>query len=609
MKINLIRVLAVAATLASLSAAELASSGGRLAAVNRDDAQRAASSYVQPVTGVSMYIWSDKYVYQPGEALTLRWTLKTNNDLYPYTVVAYRQNNQTGAKFYLPANNSAPTDIFGNTAAQGFQPTRLADASKQILVGAGGVVLPNAYTIPNELGMHTIAVELRDYTGNRVLKTAYMKIGVVDEFVTVNGTVINANATWVNTKAYRISGIVRVEGGATLNIQPGTFVIGQPGSQPPSVLVITTSGRINARGTRSRPIIMTSSLPFGQRQRGDWGGLIMLGRARINITAGVNFIEGLSNQPFLQYGGTDDTHNCGALQYVRVEYAGSILAPNSEVNSITWGGCGSQTISEHLQTIYGLDDSFEWFGGTSDAKWLVGGLGADDYLDYQLGYRGRVQYLVGYQDNGAGRGNRGIEGDNSEFGAADLPYSNPQVYNATFIGSGAPGFDENTGDAAPAIYLRRGSRGSFNNIIGTNFGALGFFVNGAATFDQISSGDLTANGILLWNNGRTTNAANTVNAQLGANPAASLPTLQAFAAGTVGKGFNFIAADPQLIRPFEFSDPDFRPVAGSIAYRAGFVQPPDDGFFDQNANFLGGIGEDNWMEEWTNFLRDEDIKP
>ena len=105
-----------------------------------------------------------------------------------------------------------------------------------------------------------------------------------------------------------------------------------------------------------------------------------------------------------------------------MEYAGFILSPNNEINSFTWGGCGKGTQVDHLQAIFGLDDTFEWFGGTMDAKYLVGGLGRDDYTDFQLGYTGRIQYVIGYQSPDF-PGNRGIEGDNSEYDAAATPYS------------------------------------------------------------------------------------------------------------------------------------------------------------------------------------------
>src|SRR5262249_20193081 len=153
------------------------------------------------------------------------------------------------------------------------------DATRGVLIGAGGSLLSATLAIPNELGMHTFTVQLRDETGSRVLKAAYFKIGVVDQFVNVSG-VVSQDTTRVSTRAYRIMTLTRVEN-ATLTIQPGTFVIGQPRTDDPTALIITNTAKINAQGTRSRPIIMTSSRPFGDRGREDWGGLVMLGKARI----------------------------------------------------------------------------------------------------------------------------------------------------------------------------------------------------------------------------------------------------------------------------------------------------------------------------------------
>ncbi|MBL8232580.1 MAG: hypothetical protein JNL98_29045, partial [Bryobacterales bacterium] len=268
-----------------------------------------ASTFPALTSNLAMYLWSDKYVYQPGQPLTLKWTVKTNGDTYPYSIVAYRQNNQNGRKFYIPSGTETVTDIFGRTPAEGLQTTAIVDGEKGVLFGDGGL-LGGAVTIPDELGMHTLVVQLRDCTGTRVVKAAYMKIGVVDEFVDVRGN-IGSSRTWVNTKAYRVSGIVFVNNSAVLTIEPGTFVIGQPGSQPPSVLVVTRSGRIHASGTKSRPIVMTSSRPFGERQRGDWGGLVMLGRAPVNTGAGIRegnragefVIEGLPASEDSTFGG------------------------------------------------------------------------------------------------------------------------------------------------------------------------------------------------------------------------------------------------------------------------------------------------------------------
>ena len=569
----------------------------------------AAVAYNGPRSRVSVYIWSDKYVYRAGESLTLRWTVRTNGDLYPYTVFAYRQNNQTGVKTFLPGGTTAVTDAGGNTAAQGFQATALADATKATVIGSGG--LYPAVTIPEEFGMHTIVVELRDYAATRVLKTAYMKIGVVRAATTISGE-ITSNRTLTNDTLWTLNGIVFVKNNATLTIEPGTFVYGAPGSTPSSALIVTQNGRINAAGTKSRPIIMTSAQPFGGRQRGDWGGLVMLGKAPINVggnittgicppagcnnAAGTFFIEGLVGNADTVYGGSDPNHSCGVLQYVRVEYAGAILSPNNELNSFTWGGCGKDTVSEHLQAIYGRDDSFEWFGGNNDGKWLVGGLGADDFIDYQLGYTGRIQFGLMYQSPDA-PGNRGLEGDNSEYNQAATPFSNPTIYNVTFYGSGNPGFDETN---SPGLFLRRGSRGSLNNILVSNFFSSCIDVSDAATQGQATGGNLTMNGILCFNTNRGASGANTI---AGQNPAAFNATY----AGVASR--NFLVADPLVSRPFAYSDPDFAGLFASPIFRAGWVQPPDDGFFDQTANFLGGIGDDDWTLEWTSWLVEEDIKP
>lgn len=589
--------------LSSLMMAGLFVAGSVMAqAVDKFAAGRAAEVYNGPRVGVSMWIWSDKYTYQPGQTLTLRWTVKTNNDLYPYTVFVYRQNNQTGEKNYYPAGTPTVTDINGRTEAQGFLPQRLTDRTKAVLLGTGGIAGP--VTIPSEFGMHTFVVELRDYNGLRVLKTSYMKIGVVRRTETISGD-ITTSRTLTNDVEWRLSGLVFVKNNAVLTIEPGTFIVGLPGSQPPSALIITRNATIEARGTAARPIVMTSSQPFGQRQRGDWGGLVMLGKARVNTGAGITagnpagefYIEGLQTTPDGLYGGTDDTHYCGTLTYVRVEFAGSILSPNNELNSFTWGGCGSRTVSHHLQAIYGLDDMFEWFGGTNDVSYFIGGLGADDYVDCQLGYRGRAQFGLFFQSPDQ-RGNRGIECDNSEYNNLAEPFSNPTFSHMTFIGSGQPGFDEGT---APGLYLRRGTRGSLNNMVFMNFRTGGFHIDDASTEAQANNGLIKVNGLLLWANNTATAQVNTL--------AGNVPNARGLTFLQGPNATNVIIADPKLTRPFEYSDPDFTAMFDSPLLRTGWVQMPDDGFFDQTARFLGGIGSYDWTEGWTNWLVETDIRP
>lgn len=597
MKITRAAVAAIGLITFSLSAAESGARPFRAATISQGE--RAALGEYS--SSAAMWIWTDKNIYEAGQPLTVRWTVKPNNDFYPYTIVAYRQNNQTGVKSYFPSGGATVTDIFGKSITDGFDIVRVPEANKAVMVGTGGSVAGSPITIPNELGMHTIVVQLRDYSGMRVIKSAYAKFGVVSGFEDLPNQ-INSNRTLTNDKAYRVSGIVAVRNGATLTIDPGTYIIGQPGSQPPSVLLITTTGKLQANGTRSRPIIMTSSQPYGRRQRGDWGGLILLGKAPLNATGGELSIEGLPELPETRYGGTDANHSCGTLRYLRVEFAGALLRPNEETNAITFGACGKGTVAEYLQAHYGLDDSFEWFGGNNDAKYLVGTYGADDYIDVQIGYIGRVQHVIAVANEDLS--NRGVEADNYELDFGASPRGKLDLWNATFIGNagspGARGFDEAD---SPCLYYRRGAAGLTNNVICYNWTTRTL---GGANFDTItplfSNNMFVVNGLVAFNNGvnATTPLGPNLNDQV-------VPELRPLATGGQAQSGNFIFADPLLVRPLERSDPDFRLQPGSPALGAQFVAPPDDGFFDQWATWAGGMGTVNWTEEWTTFIQEQDL--
>ena len=561
----------------------------KFASVSPSDAAKELSGYEQLETSAAMWIWSDKYVYSPGESLTLRWTIKPNGDLIPYTIVAYRVNNQTGEKTFFPGGSEA-TDIFGRTVEEGFDIVRLPEAEKAILAGSGGMF--PAATIPNELGMHTLVVEIREFTGGRIVTAAYFKIGVVDGFVDIP-TAITSDLTLTNDKAYRLTGVALVSDGATLTIEPGTFIIGQPGSQPPSTLVIGNTGRIHAEGTRQRPIIGTSSLPFGQRRGGDWGGIVLLGRAPSNWPQGVGNIEGLPPSTDTEYGGEDPTHDCGTLKYVRLEFSGAELRPNDEINSFTWGGCGTKTVASHLQAIYGLDDSFEWFSGTMNADHLVSFYPRDDHFDAQIGWTGNVQFFVGVGN--ADNTNRGFEVDNNENDFGATPVTNPTFFNGTLIGVGDlydQGVDEGT---VAGMYLRRGAAGSYNNIVIQNWVDGAVNINGPETTANLGN-SLFVNGIIMWNNGIASGGTNDLAGQVNDNGQAYF-----------GMANNILIADPQLRRPMEYSDPDFRPTLTSPVFRANWVLPPAG--FDQSAKYNGAFGEDDWMEEWTNVIQEQDLAP
>ncbi|KAF0215595.1 MAG: hypothetical protein FD178_1617 [Ignavibacteria bacterium] len=203
---------------------------------------------------------------------------------------------------------------------------------------------------------------------------------------------ITTNQTLTSDKTYLLKGIVRVMPGATLTIQPGTIIYGENTSQ--GSLIVKPGGKIMAEGTADKPIVFTSEFKKPGATKtpnyGDWGGIILLGNAPINVAGGKALIEG----PGDEYGGTVADDNSGVLKYVRIEYPGIAYSLNNEINGLTLGGVGSKTKLEYIQVSYSGDDSFEFFGGTVNAKYLIAYRGWDDDFDTDFGYSGKLQFLI-----------------------------------------------------------------------------------------------------------------------------------------------------------------------------------------------------------------------
>lgn len=215
---------------------------------------------------------------------------------------------------------------------------------------------------------------------------------------TVISNDITANTIWVTGKVYELNGTIYVRNNATLTIQPGVIIRSNVAA---SALFVTRGSKLNAIGTASQPIIFTSKNAAGQRNRGDWGGIVLLGRGRVNQGTGTNYIEGISQTVDTQYGGGSspiNNDNSGTLKYVRIEFAGYVYSPNNELNGLTMGGVGSGTTVDYVQVSYSNDDSFEWFGGSVDCKHLVALNGLDDDFDTDFGYNGRVQFGLSIKD-------------------------------------------------------------------------------------------------------------------------------------------------------------------------------------------------------------------
>ena len=249
---------------------------------------------------------------------------------------------------------------------------------------------------------------------------------------------------------YTMVGWIYVEEGATLTIEPGTIIKGTDISYDGreaatgSSLIVMRGAKIMADGTREEPIVFTSAKPKGQRQATDWGGIIICGKAKNN--QGVMTIEGGIEA---DHGGDDDDDNSGILRFVRIEFGGYPYALDNEINGLTLGSVGRGTTIEYVQVSYTGDDSFEWFGGTVNCKYLVAYHGWDDDFDTDNGYSGKVQFALGVRDPKiADQSNtNGFESDNNASGSDQPPFTTCVFSNVTIIGpmEQDPGFENTAG--------------------------------------------------------------------------------------------------------------------------------------------------------------------
>ena len=293
--------------------------------------------------------------------------------------------------------------------------------------------------------------------------------------------VITGTRTLSADEVYLLDGEVYVDNGATLNIPAGTILKGRrsptQGNGIASVLVVQRGGTLNATGTADAPIIFTSELdnvddPFdlGETTRGLWGGVILLGNSTNN--RGERSIEGLTpDSPRVLFGPNatagfplDEDDSSGTLRYVSIRHAGFTRNPNEEINGLTFGAVGRGTTIDHVEVFANSDDSFEFFGGTVNAKYLAGSFSGDDDFDWDQGYTGSLQFLFSLK-NEVGDVGRCIEGDGGASPFTTEPLSDPTVSNMTCIGSGLGSSPGGSDRGGPALKLRENTRGAIYNSI------------------------------------------------------------------------------------------------------------------------------------------------
>jgi hypothetical protein len=432
-------------------------------------------------------------------------------------------------------------------------------------------------------------------------------------------TSVSANRTLYADTVYTLSGYVKVTNGATLTIQPGTKIVGDT-TVPGSSLWITRGAKISAVGTASAPIVFTSARSAGNRRPGDWGGLLIIGNARINRTANPIFTEGPTTAAENYAGGTNDADDSGTLKYVRIEFAGYDVSNGGgqELNSISSYAVGSGTTYDYVQSVTGLDDAFEFFGGKVDIRHMFSFESGDDHFDWTEGFQGRGQYLIALQTSvqqpRTGTGTlssdpRGFEGDGCESDKAgctfaNAPYSMPVWANFTIIGPGTGVFTPTDGNGA---VIRRGSGGSFVNGIIGRWPGVGVSIRDVESNALIAKDSLYFRNIILAENGSNFEAAGTnFGSALQTNAAAwgiSTGTLASIFSGALPTGTTTVTAANLNLTP-----------TGAAA--TGGLSAFTPVLTARTANFFGaampatayvgavepGAGA-QWYEGWTVFTR------
>lgn len=407
------------------------------------------------------------------------------------------------------------------------------------------------------------------------LKTRYSGTQVV------SGS-LQGEQLWTADKTWVLDGIVYLEAGGRLVIEAGTVVQGRAAS----ALLVTRDATIHARGTASAPIVFTSAVAPGKRQAGDWGGLVLLGNAPVNNADAQ--IEGLdAGDTRGLFGGQDATDNCGVLEFARIEFAGFEVYANNELNGLTLGGCGSKTIIRNVQVHRALDDGIEIFGGNVDLRHILITGAADDSLDWDMGWTGRVQFLQVQQYPGVG--DNAFEADNDARNYYAEPVSEPTFYNVTLQSM-------QSGDKHQrAMTLRRGTGGHFHNMLIDGFSGEAIDIKDRSTVERIESGQLSFGGILIADIGS------------GGRSYFAVETGDQDDDGGFDEAVYFSAkadlgTSPQFVHRLQGeTDHDYRLAASSPA-RNHAQGIPQGEFWDEAANYRGAFrpgANVMWTEGWT----------
>ncbi|MCY7420520.1 MAG: hypothetical protein LH478_02125 [Chitinophagaceae bacterium] len=441
--------------------------------------------------------------------------------------------------------------------------------------------------------------------------TVVTQPGTTNENTILEGR-ITANRTLKAEFVYKLRGLVYVTNGAVLTIEPGTKIVGETGRN--GGLIITRSSKIIADGTSAKPIVFTSEA--STPQRGDWAGLVILGNAPTNASfngqQGLGEIEGgINNSDGLGLYGTPVTQaqnpadNSGILRYVRIEYAGYAFLPDKEINGLTFGGVGSQTVVDYVQVSFANDDSFEWFGGNVNCRHLISFRTLDDDFDTDNGFAGKVQFGIALRDSAVAdiSNSEAFESDNDANGSNFTPSTSAVFSNMTVLGPKATLTNIGNSKFLAGAQIRRNSAISiYNSIIaGWPRGLIIDASKGVPTDNNINGGSpsLFVQGNIIAGCPLPVIYAASSTAPTGANNASILAWYS-----TASYSNDILAnnSDVKLVAPFNYTAPDFNITdAGSpAASGATFSASKLTGFTQVAYKGACAIG-DTWWKTWTKF--------
>lgn len=380
--------------------------------------------------------------------------------------------------------------------------TKDGEAFATVDITADDQVVPFTYTPTIDESGSDITFEFTatDSDGDTDVATHVLNVEIPNIPVKVIDFNIASDYIFHADSIYELAGRITVLDGATLTINAGTVIKGQPGTGAnSSALLIARGGVLNANGEANAPIIMTSTsddiIPgqiispnLDPDVNGLWGGLIVLGNAPIAASASEVQIEGIpSTDTNGLYGGSDAADNSGSISYLSLRHGGTNIGAGNEINGISLGGVGTGTTISHVEVVANQDDGIEWFGGTVDVSNALVWNAGDDALDTDQDWVGTCDNFIIVTPQGSAFELDGPEGGNQATGVHT--FSNGTVYAGDDIDD-LVDWDDNTNAELQNVYFFGWSTTYTDGI--SSYGGDGNGVNSGWEYTLTSGGNTAA---------------------------------------------------------------------------------------------------------------------